>query len=114
MNAPHPAELPDPYAVLGLASHASAAEITAAYRRAVRDCHPDAPHPDRNRLAAVITAYRQLRDRNPQHPTEPHRHSSQGCDIHVRVHLRTTSAEPDVRAGPVHRHPNRKAGDPRG
>ncbi|KAA9157747.1 J domain-containing protein [Amycolatopsis acidicola] len=52
---------PDPYAVLGIEPGASAAEITAAYRRAVRACHPDAPHPDRDRFAIVLAEYRQLR-----------------------------------------------------
>ncbi|MEU4674053.1 J domain-containing protein [Amycolatopsis sp. NPDC023774] len=100
---------PDPYAVLGLASGASAAEITTAYRRAVRECHPDAPHPDRERLAAVIAAYRRLRDLLARQPTEPQRPSTPGRDIHVRVHPRTTPPEPDVRVGPVHRHPHRQS-----
>ncbi|MEV0074400.1 J domain-containing protein [Amycolatopsis sp. NPDC050768] len=111
MNPSHPADLPDPHAVLGVAPGASTAEITAAYRRAVRECHPDTPHPDRERLAAVITAYRHLRDHLARQPTEPHQRPTPGHDIHVRVHPRTTPPEPDVRAGPVHRHPHRKAGD---
>lgn len=93
---------PDPYAVLGLDPGASTAEITAAYRRAVRACHPDTAHPDRDRLAAVIAAYRQLRDQQPP-PAQPH-----GQDIPVRVHRPTTPpATPDLRAGPVRRHPDR-------
>jgi curved DNA-binding protein CbpA len=59
---------PDPYTVLGLDPDAGTAEIAAAYRRAVRACHPDTPHPDRDRLAAVIAAYRQLRSRDTQQP----------------------------------------------
>ncbi|MBV8994703.1 MAG: J domain-containing protein [Pseudonocardiales bacterium] len=53
---------PDPYATLGVSPDASHSEITTAYRRAVRACHPDAAHPDRERLAAVIAAYQLLRD----------------------------------------------------
>ncbi|QRP44741.1 J domain-containing protein [Amycolatopsis sp. FDAARGOS 1241] len=99
---------PNPYAVLGLSPNGGAAEITAAYRRAVRDCHPDAPHPDRDRLAAVIAAYRQLRDHPARQATdEPRRHPTHGRDVPVRVHPRTTPPAPDVRAGPVHRHPDR-------
>ncbi|MET7998306.1 J domain-containing protein [Amycolatopsis sp. NPDC005232] len=109
MNPAHPADLPDPYAVLGVARGASATEITAAYRRAVRDCHPDAPHPDRERLAAVITAYRHLRDHFTRQPTELHRRSTLGRDIRVRVHPHTTPPEPNVRAGPVDHHPDRKS-----
>ena len=98
----------DPYTVLGLDPGASAAEITAAYRRAVRACHPDTPHPDPDRLAAVIAAYRRLRDRGGPQSAEHHQHSSHGRDIPVRVHPhRTPRPSPDLRAGPVRRHPRR-------
>ncbi|WP_433505881.1 J domain-containing protein [Pseudonocardia halophobica] len=101
---------PDPYTVLGLNPGATAAEITAAYRRAVRDCHPDAPHPDRDRLAAVLAAYRRLRDqpadRPPEHPRRPETRSADGCSIPVRVRLRTPAPTPDLRVGPVRRHPD--------
>ena len=88
---------PDPYTVLGVAPDASAAEIAAAYRRAVRACHPDTAHPDRERLAAVLAAYRLLRDQDVRRPAErPAR------TIPVRVH---PYAGADLRAGPVRRHP---------
>ena len=101
---------PDPYVVLGVDPGAGSAEITAAYRRAVRACHPDTPHPDRDRLAAVLAAYRQLRDRlddqDPSSPAGPHPASARGTAVPVRVHHRTVrSSEPDLRAGPVRRHP---------
>jgi curved DNA-binding protein CbpA len=99
---------PDPYTVLGLDPDASTAEIAAAYRRAVRACHPDTPHPDRDRLAAVIAAYRQLRSRDAQQPAGHRQHPSPGRDIPVRVHARTTPPpRPDLWVGPVRRHPRR-------
>lgn len=99
---------PDPYTVLGVHPGADAVEITAAYRRAVRACHPDAPHPDRDRLAAVLAAYHQLRDGDTRPETEQHQHSSRGHDIPVRVHPHPAPATtPDLRAGPVRRHPPR-------
>lgn len=97
---------PDPYTVLGLTPGASTAEIIAAYRRAVRACHPDTPHPDPDRLAAVIAAYRELRDRQVPQPAGQHQHTSRGHDIPVRNHSHTTPPPtPDLRAGPVRRHP---------
>ncbi|HJP75738.1 MAG TPA: J domain-containing protein [Pseudonocardiaceae bacterium] len=96
---------PDPYAVLGVKPDASSAEITAAYRRAVRAYHPDAPHPDRDRLAAVITAYQQLRGNDDLPPsTLRQRSPSSATDIPVRVHSHSGSPpDPDLRAGPVRR-----------
>lgn len=54
----------DPYAVLGIEPDASAAEITKAYRRLVRDLHPDT-NPDpaaAERFRAVAAAHDALRD----------------------------------------------------
>lgn len=102
-------DLPDPHAVLGVDTAASSAEITAAYRRAVRACHPDAPHPDRDRLAAVIAAYRQLRNqpRNQLGDHEARPGSSRGTDIPVRVHHRSpVPPDSDLQAGPVRHHPS--------
>jgi DnaJ-class molecular chaperone len=101
---------PDPYAVLGVNPGASSAEITAAYRRAVRACHPDTPHPDRDRLAAVIAAYRHLcgqRNNQDAHPPAGHQQrSAHAIDIPVRVHHDSTPPHyPDLRAGPVRHHP---------
>jgi DnaJ-class molecular chaperone len=100
---------PDPYAVLGLNPDASSVEIAAAYRCAVRACHPDTSHPNRDRLAAVIAAYRQLRDQRGDqdaHPSAGHHQRSAGAaDIPVRIHHRSTDTSgPDLRAGPVRRH----------
>lgn len=88
---------PDPHTVLGIGPDATPAEISAAYRSAVRACHPDTANPDRDRLAAVIAAYRQLRQH--QEPT-----AGQGQRIPVRVHT-PREPTPDLRAGPVRQHP---------
>ncbi|KZS81835.1 J domain-containing protein [Mycobacterium persicum] len=57
----------DPYAVLGVSPTATQAEITHAYRRLLRWCHPDlrSGEPDSGadeRLRQVLSAYRVLRD----------------------------------------------------
>jgi DnaJ-class molecular chaperone len=54
----------DLYAILGLTSGASAAEITAAYRRLARTFHPDSAQndPDAHALQAVVAAHRILSD----------------------------------------------------
>jgi hypothetical protein len=97
---------PDPYTVLGVDPGASDTEITAAYRRAIRTCHPDTPHPDRDRLAAVITAYRQLHDPPSDQATETRPRPSRGTDIPVHVHHSGPAPpDPDLRVGPVRRHP---------
>lgn len=96
---------PDPYTVLGLTHGASAVEIAAAYRRAVRACHPDTPHPDPDRLAAVIAAYRRLRDRGVQQQADGDEWSPHRRDIPVRVHPRPAAPpKPDLRVGTVRRH----------
>lgn len=96
---------PDPYAVLGLCPDATDAEITAAYRRLVRAHHPDGPHPDRDRLAAVLAAYHALHDRGRSQP--PDERPAGATRIPVRVHRRVDrqAPEPELRAGPVRRHP---------
>ena len=56
-------ELPDHYAVLGVATTASPAQIAYAYRGLVRSLHPDI-HPDTGpeELSEVVDAYAVLRD----------------------------------------------------
>jgi curved DNA-binding protein CbpA len=100
---------PDPYATLGVSPDVSHSEITTAYRRAVRACHPDAAHPDRERLAAVIAAYQLLRDPD-RRTAHDQRHQltqpmHQVSTIPVRVHRATPAHQPDLRAGPVRYHP---------
>ena len=59
----------DPWAALGLEPDASAAEVTAAYRRLAKRFHPDrAGDRGAQRMAEINAAYDQLRDgvREPQ------------------------------------------------
>ncbi|WP_082129493.1 J domain-containing protein [Mycobacterium haemophilum] len=98
----------NPYAMLGVSETAAAAEITHAYRRQLRDHHPDMRSRESNsgadeRLRQILAAYALLRD--------PHRraaydranpcHKSTG-PIQVPV-FRTDSvrAHPPLWAGPV-------------
>lgn len=105
----------DPYDVLGVAPTATPAEITVAYRRLVRELHPDTDghadgHADPRRLAEVLAAYRMLRDpqRRATHDHERSQHESRrgSRPVPVRVHRRSRQPAnpPDLRAGPVRRH----------
>ncbi|GEL19414.1 DnaJ domain-containing protein [Pseudonocardia asaccharolytica] len=72
---PHdgPASNRDPYAVLGVAPGASAADIARGYRRRLRELHPDTRDPTAAREAITLdevqAAYRALRGRQP--PRDP-------------------------------------------
>jgi hypothetical protein len=105
MTTPPRGNAPDPYAVLGVTPHASHAEIAAAYRHTVRACHPDAPHPDPDRLAAVVAAYQVLRSGRRATDDQPTRTPQGGTAIPVRVHHHIHPVSPpDLRAGPVRHH----------
>ncbi|HEY8547571.1 MAG TPA: J domain-containing protein [Acidimicrobiales bacterium] len=52
----------DHYRVLGIPETASARDVTRAYRRLVRELHPDAGGGDPRRLQETIEAYRVLGD----------------------------------------------------
>jgi DnaJ-domain-containing protein 1 len=120
----------DPYAVLGLTPAATQAEITHAYRRQLRDHHPDlrSPEPDApadQRLGEILAAYALLRDparraaydrAHPVHrdagPTRiavthdvpnPAHHDAGPTRIDVK-HAHPTDEQPDLRAGPVRWH----------
>ncbi len=103
----------DPYHVLGVPRDATPSEVTAAYRALVRDLHPDArPDPvDPALLAAVLAAYAELRDPrrrasyDSEHPLSPQPDRAT-TPIPVRVHPRPASRPPDIRVGPVRRHPD--------
>lgn len=133
MHEPRPGHEPDLYRLLGVAPTADAAEIARAYRRRVRDVHPDTADPARpsaegdapTDLDALQQAYAVLRDpsrraqydavlRSPGHlPTE----SSGGVPVPVRVRSRPARVqEPLVRAGPVRVEPlpPRRAQPPQG
>ncbi|MCR3719550.1 MULTISPECIES: J domain-containing protein [Prauserella salsuginis group] len=122
----------DPYVLLGVPRGADLREITAAYRRRVRQLHPDtaAAHGavtadggvdsvggGAEQLAAVVAAYELLRSRlrrcsgpESRRPTAAvddrvHPVDRQGgVSIPVRVHNGPMSRTPNLRAGPVRRH----------
>lgn len=95
----------DPYAVLGLSPAARQREITLAYRRLVRELHPDAAGGNSERLATVIAAYRLVRSASK---VARERKAASSTAVPVRVH-RVSSAvrrEPDLRVGPVRYEPS--------
>ena len=100
----------DVYAVLGVAPSATDREIAAAYRRLVRELHPDVPGGDAEAFAAVVAAFEVLRD--PQRRAEVDRRRApardHGTPVPVTVHVHRTRAvrRPDLRAGPVRYHPS--------
>jgi curved DNA-binding protein CbpA len=98
----------DPYAVLGVAPTATQAEITHAYRRHLRDHHPDLRSPEPNapadeRLREILAAYALLRDptRRAAYDRAHPRHRDAGARrIDVR-HGEPPDDQPDLWAGPV-------------
>ena len=98
----------DPYTVLGVSPTATHAEITHAYRRHLRDQHPDVSsqesNPDANeRLRQILAAYALVRDPTRRavydraHPS----HEDTG-PVQIQVtHLDSTGDEPPLWAGPV-------------
>jgi curved DNA-binding protein CbpA len=114
---PRPSAGPDPYEVLGVAPTADAAEIARAYRRRVREVHPDTADPAREparddgsvELGAIQDAYLVLRDpvRRAQYDRERAGRSvrptaSVGVPVPVRVHVRPAPVQPPLlRVGPV-------------
>jgi DnaJ-class molecular chaperone len=109
MPAPTGRRRPDAEAraVLGVASTATAAEITTAYRALVRRLHPDRGHrsaDDQRRLADVIAAYRVLRQQ-PAYDQDADQTASPGTPIAVRRSPeRRDETQPDLRVGPVRQH----------
>jgi curved DNA-binding protein CbpA len=119
----------DLYAVLGVSPDAEIDELASAYRRRLRQLHPDTRrqhHADHQRgqlaspsLAEVLHAYAVLRDptqragydhaRTVQARTDPASSGASGSDaIPIPVHHRRTRAtdalQPWIRVGPVRRH----------
>lgn len=93
--------------MLGVPRDATPAQVTEAYRVLVRALHPDTGDDtgDAARLADVLAAYAVLRDpgRRAAHDAE---HPRPGpTRVPVRVHHPAPRREPDLRAGPVRRHP---------
>lgn len=103
----------DPYQTLGVTRAATPAEIAAAYRALVRALHPDTQHEpaDPARLAEVLAAYTLLRDPprratyDTQHPVAAPPPAPGPTSIPVRTHPARPHRQPDIRVGPVHRHP---------
>lgn len=82
----------DPYRILGVSRTASDAEITSAYRRLLRQHHPDtAPgHTDNDRLHQIMAAYQQLRHR---------RAAGSSTEIPVRRHRTPPGHSADIWLG---------------
>lgn len=111
----------DPYDVLGVASHATPAEINRAFRAKLRGLHPDSSHAGTGsttgttQLEQLIAAYHLLRDpedraqhdRNAAAATAPsHRvaaNSAGPLPIPVTQHRGRGPGYP-LWAGPVRRH----------
>lgn len=113
----------DLYAILGVSPDAEIGELTSAYRRRLRQLHPDTHGQHRvpeelngsaqPSLAQVLHAYAVLRDparragydrardNRPQHspPT-----ASSAVRIPVHRRSSTSSSQAWIRVGPVHRH----------
>jgi curved DNA-binding protein CbpA len=104
-------DLPDYYAVLGVAATASPAQITHAYRSRIRSQHPDL-HPDTGpeQLSAVVAAYAVLRDPARRADYDQQRHAT----TNISAPPSTTPAAPPLasprggrlllRVGPVRYH----------
>lgn len=101
----------DPYSVLGVSPTATQAEITHAYRRHLREHHPDVRSRKSNsgadeRLRQVLEAYVLLRDpRGRAAYDRAHRtHEDTGL-VPIPVTQNDSAANPPpLWAGPVRRH----------
>ncbi len=101
----------DPYAVLGVAPTATPAEITHAYRRHLRDHHPDLRPPAAGavpdeQLPQILAAYALLRD-PAQRAAYDRAHPARGRSGPVRVDVTKRDSagdRPDIWAGPVRWH----------
>jgi DnaJ-class molecular chaperone len=114
-------DLPDYYAVLGVANTASPGEITHAYRTQLRSQHPDTHHHTGNNndndndtgsdgLSAVLAAYAVLRDPARRADYDHQRQATTNTNTHAPSTTSTTPVAPPsrtlplVRVGPVRYH----------
>jgi curved DNA-binding protein CbpA len=97
----------DLYAVLDVASDASQAQISRAYRRLVRANHPDIhPGPDSAVLAAAAAAYAILRDPTRRAAYDRSRRPARDQSLSPPPLVsRRHRWAPDIRVGPVRWHP---------
>lgn len=101
----------DLYALLGVSREATQAEITQAYRRQLREHHPDvraAPNPaGDDRLRQVLAAYALLRDphRRAEYDRTARRNQAETKVVPVTVARGSVvGKQPPLRAGPVRWH----------
>jgi curved DNA-binding protein CbpA len=99
----------DPYAVLGVLPTATQAEITHAYRRHLRDHHPDTRQTAHNsgadeRLRQILAAYALLRDPHRRADYDRgHRVPNDTGPVRITVtHIDSGDEQPPLWAGPVH------------
>lgn len=101
-------ELPDYYAILGVASTAAPAEIAHAYRARVRSRHPDTGHDTAaDGLSAVIAAYAVLRDPARRADYDQQRQSAQpnaSAPPPTPPGAPPSRPQPLLRVGPVRYH----------
>jgi len=98
----------DPYTVLGVSPTATQAEITHAYRRHLRDHHPDTRHKAPNsgadeRLRQILAAYALLRDphRRAEYDRAHPAHKDTGPVRITVTRIDSTHEQPPLWAGPV-------------
>ena len=109
----------DLYAVLGVSPNAEVGELASAYRRRLRQLHPDTHDqhrvpehtggPAQLSLAQVLHAYAVLRDparRAGYDRVRTHREPTASTGIRIPVHRRssTSNSQAWIRVGPVRRH----------
>ncbi len=103
----------DPYTALGVSPTATQAEITHAYRRHLRDHHPDTRHESNSgaddsdadeRLHQILAAYAVLRDPHRRYEYDrAHVANSETSPVQISVtHFDATDEQPPLWAGPVH------------
>jgi curved DNA-binding protein CbpA len=112
----------DLYEILGVRPSASPAEVTSAYRRRVRDLHPDsgeAATADPTGLLEVLVAFHVLRDAEQRaaydahRPRQPSSQPSGAVRIPVRhIGVQAPSSGAWLRAGPARFDPEAPQGSP--